>query len=291
MSKETTMQYVSAKGVKVPALGLGTWKLRGRECQEVVEHALELGYRHFDTAQMYGNEADVGVGIRQSGIERSELWVTTKLWLDNLAYDAATRTTHESLKRLATPYVDLLLIHWPHTDIPLEVTLEAMVRLHDQGLVRCIGVSNFTPALLSQALRIAPISAVQLEYHPRLSQARMLAMARRSDLIFTAHSPLARGGVLSDPTLSSIGERYGKTVSQVTLRWLIQQENVVAIPKASSYVHLAENANIFDFELTRQDMDRIGNLTATAQRIVDPVIAPDWSRPMTMPEQATISEP
>lgn len=270
------MKYLEARGVKVPAVGLGTWLLEGHACRRTVEKALYLGYRHIDTAQMYGNEAQVGAAIRASGLDRDELWITTKLDLGNASREQVHRSTHESLRRLETDHVDLLLIHWPSQRIPLRETLDAMVELVDEGAVRTIGVSNFPPGLLNEALQIAPVSCIQVEYHPFLAQDEIHDLAREHQLVLTAYSPLARGRVLKSATLRAIGEAHGKTAAQVALRWLVQQPQVAAIPKASSEEHLRQNIDVFDFELTADEMRAIFELER-GQRLIDPDFAPDWS--------------
>jgi 2,5-diketo-D-gluconate reductase B len=271
------MEYVTVQGTDVPALGLGTWKLRGAACREAVTHALDMGYRHLDTAQIYGNEADVGEGIRAAGVDREDFFLTTKVWYENRSREATRRTTEESLRRLQTEYVDLLLVHWPAGDLPIEETLDALRALQDAGKARHIGVSNFTPTLLERALAHTPIFCNQVEYHPYLSQARLLAMARRHDLLLTAYSPIAHGQVTRDETLQEIAEAYGKSPVQVTLRWLIQQDHVAAIPKASTAEHREANLGIFDFALSEEEMAHISGL-ARGERLISPSFAPAWEQ-------------
>ncbi len=268
------MEYVDvAGGASVPKIGLGTWLLEGEACQRTVERALELGYRHFDTAQAYANEAMVGAALRASGVPREEVWITTKVSTGKLKGEALVRSTHDSLKRLSLDVIDLLLIHWPSRTVPMRESLGAMQRLLDDNRVRYIGVSNYTPALLLEALELAPIACIQVEHHPYLPQHELLAIARRRELLFTAYAPLARGRVGTDETLAKIGKAYGKTPAQVALRWLVQQTNVAAIPKASSDAHLRENIDVFDFELSHEDMDRVAGL-ASGDRLIDPAGAP-----------------
>lgn len=266
---------VEIQGARVPVLGLGTWQLEGRSCLRAVEEALGLGYRHVDTAQMYGNEAEVGRALRASGVPREEVFLTTKVWRDNLDRGSVLRTTRESLQRLATDYVDLLLIHWPNPAVPLEETLGAFRELQEEGRTRHVGVSNFPPSLLRRALELAPVLCNQVEYHPFLGQRPLLDLARRHGILITAYSPLARGEVSRDPVLQEIGRQHGKTPSQVALRWLVQQERVAAIPKASSPEHLRANLEVFDFVLSDEEMRRIHALDR-GRRLIDPGIAPDW---------------
>jgi 2,5-diketo-D-gluconate reductase B len=275
------MEYVEVQGASIPKIGLGTWMLGGESCREIVEKALVLGYRLFDTAQSYDNESKVGAGILaglgQLGIDRDELWVTTKLSQDNLSRARVEPSVHDSLRRLGLEYVDELLIHWPSTEVPLRETLEAMTDLVEKGYVRHVGVSNFTPPLLEEALQIAPILSNQVELHPFLAQDRLLAIAERHELALAAYSPLARGRVARDPVLAEIARARGKTAPQVALRWLTQHANVYATPKAASEEHLRENLDIFDFELSADEANRVAHL-ARGERLIDPEWAPDWDR-------------
>lgn len=274
----STRMFTEVQGERVPTLGLGTWKLRDEECVEAVRDALEIGYRHVDTAQIYANEEAVGRGLRESGVPRDEIFLTTKVWLDNLGHDDAVASTEASLRKLGTEHVDLLLIHWPNDELSLEEPLAALAELQERGRARHIGVSNFTPTLLDQALGITPLFAVQVEYHPFLSQDDLLERVRERDMMLTAYSPIARGGVADDPVLREIGRAHGKSAAQVTLRWLVQQDSVTAIPKASDAEHRRSNFDIWDFRLTGDEMERIADL-ARGERLVDPDIAPDWEHP------------
>ncbi|SDW13091.1 Aldo/keto reductase [Haloarcula vallismortis] len=255
------MDEIQVQGTSVPALGLGTWQLTGPSCTETVKSALEMGYRHIDTAQAYDNERQVGLGIEAATVDREDVFLTTKLDGSNRDERSVRRSTRESLNKLGTDYLDLLLIHWPNTPwmASLSETLGAMNDLVEEGLVRHIGVSNFSPSLLDRArtMSSAPIFTDQVQYHPYWDQRKLLDYCRIHDVLLTAYSPLARGGVLDDPALVQIGNRYGKSSAQVALRWLVQQEGVAAIPKASSRKHLEANMAIFDFELTDAEMERI----------------------------------
>ena len=255
------MEYQTIKGEKVPSLGLGTYRLTGEACMRAVERALSIGYRHVDTAQMYGNEAEVGQGIKASGVDREEVFITTKIWPSEFGRDRVIRTTRESLRKLGTDHVDLLLMHWPpNGNTPLGETLGAMRELQEEGGVRRIGVSNFSTALVEEAAEHAEIFCNQVEYHPYRDQSEVLDQALMMDYLLTAYRPLSRGGAGDDATLGKIGEAHGKTAAQVALRWLIQQEKVSAIPKASSEDHLEANLDVFDFELSEEEMDRISGL-------------------------------
>ncbi|MCQ4333813.1 aldo/keto reductase [Natronomonas sp. F2-12] len=249
----------TVRGVEIPAVGLGTWRLTGEACRRAVRTALELGYRHVDTAQAYGNERQVGGALRASDVDREDVFVTTKLGRGSRGYDDVRRSVEESLAKLGTEYVDLLLIHWPNLRTPLRETLAAMNELVDDGAVRHVGVSNFDLDRLSRARELSEhgILTNQVQYNPYWPQSELLDYCRIHDISLTAYSPLAHGGVLEDPVLEEIGVRYDKTAAQVALRWLLQQPNVLTVPKASSREHLSENLAVFDFELTDEEMDRI----------------------------------
>jgi 2,5-diketo-D-gluconate reductase B len=251
------LEYQDIKGEKVPSLGLGTWMLSGRECVRAVERALAVGYRHIDTAQMYANEGEVGRGIRNSSVDREEIFLVTKVRTSSFSHDDVIRSTRESLKKLQTEYVDLLLMHWPNPSVPLIETLGAMTELQEEGSVKHVGVSNFPPSMVEEATEYATVFCNQVEYHPYTAQDELLEQAKKLDYLLTAYSPVAKGRVSRDATLGEIGESHGKTPAQVALRWLIQQEKVAAIPKAASENHLRSNSDIFDFELSGEEMERI----------------------------------
>jgi 2,5-diketo-D-gluconate reductase B len=256
------MQSVTVQGVEVPALGLGTYQLRGEACVQTVREAVEMGYRHIDTAEFYNNQSEVGQGIAAADVDREEIFLTTKVWRSNLAHDDVLQSVHESLDKLGLETVDLLLIHWPSRTVPVGETLSAMEQLQAEGNVRHIGVSNFSVEQLQEAMRVAesPILSNQVKYHPFNGQPELVEFCIEHDVLLTAYSPLAKGDVVSNETLATIGERYGKSAAQVALRWLLQQEMVAAIPKASSHEHLQENLAVFDFELTDAEMERIFEL-------------------------------
>jgi diketogulonate reductase-like aldo/keto reductase len=253
------MDTTRVRGVRLPTLGLGTWNLTGEACVETVATALEMGYRHLDTAQAYGNERQVGRGLAQSSVPRDEVFVTTKLGRDGRTYDGVWETTRASLDRLGLDRLDLLLIHWPNRFTPLAETITAMNDLRTAGLVDHVGVSNFGVRLLDRARAISrgPILTDQVQYHPYWDQRDVRTYCQIHDLALTAYSPLAQGGVTRDATLARIGDGYGKTAAQVALRWLVQQDNVIAIPKASSPAHLRDNLDVFDFELSDAEMRTI----------------------------------
>jgi 2,5-diketo-D-gluconate reductase B len=268
-------QVIRVQGAEVPALGFGTWLIEGDDAREAVRDALEIGYRHIDTARAYGNEREVGVGIRESGVAREEIWLTTKVPHDEATPAQVRKAAEESLKRLGTDYIDLLLLHWPSPDVPLEQTMVALDLLRRDGLARHIGVSNFPAGMLGRALEVAPLLCDQVEYHPFLGQDRLLALAADEDVLITAYSPLAHGKVPGDATLREIGEAHGKTAGQVALRWLLDQPNVSPIPKASSHERRVENFEVFDFELSDAERERIAGLPKDV-RTANPPWAPDW---------------
>ncbi|HVS01453.1 MAG TPA: aldo/keto reductase [Thermoanaerobaculia bacterium] len=271
------MILVERQGARVPALGFGTWQLTGERCREAVADALAVGYRHLDTARVYDNEAAVGRGMRDAGVPREEIFLISKVGFDDLAPERVRRAGEESLRDLGTDYLDLWLVHWPPLDRPVEPTLAVMAKLVEEGAVRHLGVSNFPPSRLGRAAAAAALLCLQVEYHPFLGQERLLAICRRHAMALTAYSPLARGRVGDDPTLREIARRHRKTAAQVTLRWLVQQEGVAAIPKAASREHRRENFAIWDFALSGEEMAAIHALDR-GRRYVDPSFAPDWDR-------------
>jgi 2,5-diketo-D-gluconate reductase B len=255
------MEYVTTQSVDVPALGFGTYPMRGETCQTAVHQALETGYRHVDTAQMYNNERAVGQAIAAADVPRDDIFLVTKILRQNLAHDDVMESVEESHERLATD-IDLLLIHSPSRTIPIEESIAAMNDLQEQGTVRHIGVSNFSVGQLQDAIAASdtPILTNQVEYHPFKEQADLLEFCIENEVMLTAYSPLAEGRVMGNDRLKRIGARYGKTEAQVALRWLLQQEQVSAIPKASSPAHIQANFNVFDFELTDEEMTQIFDL-------------------------------
>lgn len=274
------MIHKTVKGIRIPALGLGTFELTGDSGVAAIRTAIEHGYRHIDTAARYGNEAEVGQAIRDSGVPRDELFVTTKVWFDKLAPDQIRQSVAESLDRLQMDAVDLLLVHWPTREVPLADTLATFAEMRDSGSTRSIGVSNFTIPLLAEAVDTCGADLVvnQVEYHPYLAQDKLLADARRRDMLLTAYQPIARGEVFQDPTITRIGEAHGKSAAQVTLRWLVQQDNVAAIPRSSRPENIRANLDIFDFELSDAEMAEIAALDRQ-DRKSDFDWAPDWDRP------------
>ncbi|MEI7805183.1 MAG: aldo/keto reductase [Hyphomicrobiales bacterium] len=270
------MQVIEANGAHIPIIGLGTWDLRGRDCARLTEQAIGIGYRHIDTAQMYGNEAAVGDGVRASG-RRDEVMVTTKVQPENLSPEKLERSVKESLSQLRLSEIDLLLIHWPNPRVPLAETIGALCKVKRAGMARHIGVSNFTVALLDQAAKLStePLVCNQIECHPYLNQDKVIAACSRHGMAVTAYSPVAKGGATDDAVLSRIGKAYGKTAAQVCLRWLTQQD-IIVIPRTSRIERLSENFAIFDFELSAAEMKEIAGLARNGGRIVDWNWSPKW---------------
>ncbi|UOY09495.1 aldo/keto reductase [Methanonatronarchaeum sp. AMET6-2] len=248
-----------ASGVEIPVIGFGTYKLKGEEAEKPVLDALKIGYRHIDTAEYYENEEYVGKAIKKSSVPREEIFLVSKVWKTNLSFKDAKQACLNSLNKLNTDYLDLLLIHWPNPDIPLEETLDAFNDLKDDGYVENIGVSNFDVDLLRQAIEYSdnPIITNQVEYNPYKNQNDILEYCIENDILLTAYSPLAKGKVMENNVLNEIGEKKEKTPVQITLRWLIEQKNVIAIPKASEKQHRRENFDIFDFSLTEKEMKKM----------------------------------
>ena len=266
------MQIVSANGASIPALGFGTFRVPGPDTERMVAHVLRNGYRHIDTAQIYGNEAEVGDGIRHSGIARADLFLTTKVWVENYRHEAFVASVDESLKKLKTDYVDLLLLHWPNATVPLAEQIGALNDVARAGKVRHIGVSNFNRVLMREAAALSelPLVTNQVEYHPYLDQSKLLAAVRQRGMAFVAYCPLGRGRLFSDPVLTEIAKARGRSIAQIALRWLMQQ-NVAAIPRSSNPARIADNFKVFDFTLSDAEMKRISALKRPNGRIANPV--------------------
>lgn len=269
---------LSAHGAVMPVIGYGTMELPQRPA-ELVAAAIAAGYRHIDTARKYGTEQFVGEGIRASRIARRELFVTTKVTEENAHEADFMRSVETSLKTLGLDYVDLLLVHWPQPKVPFKETLGALAKAKRQGMARHIGVSNFTLAMLEEAVSVCaePLVTNQIEYHAYLPQDRMLAALKRHGMILTAYCPVARGKLLTDPVVGEIARAHDKTPAQVCLRWLVQQPGVAAVPRALEERHIVENLDIFDFTLSDGEMSRLSALRKQQVRIADPPErAPRW---------------
>lgn len=270
---------VIANGASIPALGFGTFRIPGPDVLRIVPHALKAGFRHIDTAQIYGNEAEVGEAIVGSGVARGEIFLTTKVWVENYKHDDFLASVDESLRKLKTDYVDLLLLHWPSDAVPLAEQIGALNDVRDAGKVRHIGVSNFNTVLMTEAVSLskAPIVTNQIEYHPYIDQDVVIAAAKAAGMSVTGYYGMADGKVFADPVLKDIAASRGKSVAQVVLRWLVQQQGVVALSKTVSEARADENRAIFDFTLSADDMAAIRALAKPDGRIVSPDgLAPVW---------------
>lgn len=274
------MNMITVHGLHMPKLGLGTWQLKGPEGVAAVQGALERGYRHIDTAQMYGNEDAVGEALANSTVPRAEIHVTTKVWWQNLAPDAMRQAMETSLKLLRTSYVDLYLIHWPAPDMDLPAAIGTLVQLKEEGLAKAIGVSNFPTALLRRAVVEigAPLAVNQFEYHVLLDQTKLVDAVHGYDMAVTAYSPLAQGRLAEHPSLAEVAAKHGATPAQVALKWLLDQDNVAAIPKAARAE--SQLANLAALNLTLDDEDRaVISALPKDQRFVNPSFAPAWDVP------------
>ena len=260
----------------MPRLGLGTWPMRGVEGQRAVESALAIGYRHIDTAEMYGNESEVGAAVAASGVPRGELFVATKVWWDHLTPSGIRAACEASLSRLRFQHADLYYIHWPSPDMDLDAALGALARLKEDGLARAVGVCNFPPGLLRRALGTgAPIACVQVEHHVYLSQERLLAVTRPAGIPLVSYSPTAKAAGETDPVLQGIARKHGRTPTQVALAWLLGEDGVAAIPKAASEANQRANLEAASLRLDDEDRRAIAGLPKN-RRLVDPDFAPDW---------------
>jgi len=272
---------VSANGAQIPALGFGTWPLKGETGIAAISAALDAGYRHIDTAAMYGNEREVGEAIRNHAVPRDEIFLTTKVWHSDLGHDALIASARASVEKLGVDQVDLLLIHWPNLAMPVAEQVGNLCEAKRRGLARHIGISNFPSAMIDAAVAAAEegeelLVANQIEYHPFQDQSAVLAACRRHGLALTAYSPIARGKVSDSPVIKAIASERGKSEAQIALRWLIQQPGVVAIPKSSDPARIRANMAIADFALTEEEIARISTLGRRDGRTVNFDWAPEW---------------
>jgi 2,5-diketo-D-gluconate reductase B len=270
MSASTNLVFPGEAG-SIPALGFGTSPLTGGLSADTVVAALKAGYRHIDTARKYGTERAVGEALRVSDVPRNDIFLTTKVSHENLRAGDFAKSVDESLAALEVDYVDLLLIHWPNPEIALAETMPALAKAKRQGLARHIGVANFNIALLEQAVQLCPepLAALQAEYHPYLDQSKLLAAVRQYGLVFIAYCPLGRGRLFGDPVLAEIAGKRGRSIAQIALRWLLQQ-NVAAIPFSSKPQRIVDNFNVFDFTLDDDEMKRIAALKRSDGRVANP---------------------
>ncbi len=273
------MKIVSANGADIPAIGLGTWELRGPQCAELVSVALRNGYTHVDTAQMYQNEAYVGEGIRASGVDRSTLFVTTKIWPENFSSVDFSRAVDERLELLDCGSLDLLLLHWPSRTVPLAETITALNKAKREGLCRHIGISNFTVKLIDEAVALSdePLVCNQVEFHPLINQDKVRVACSRHGLAVTAYCPIARNKVADEPVIKEIAERHDASPAQISLAWLAGLGDVVSIPRSSRPERLADNLKALQISLSHEEMAKISALGSRNVRLVDPEsVKPDW---------------
>jgi 2,5-diketo-D-gluconate reductase B len=257
-------EVIQFHGEEIPKIGIGTWGMRGQACRKALKDALSMGYRHIDTAEAYGNEREVGEAISESGMDREQIFLTTKVWKNHLNHNELIGACYSSLRKLKMEYIDLYLVHWPNSHIPIQETMGAMHELVESGKIHHIGVSNFSVDQLREAIDASSwqVFTDQVKYHPLHSQEQIVPFCQRNDILVTAYSPLGRGSLRRSKTLKRIAERRGRTLSQVVLRWLVQQDHVIAIPKASKLEHQKENLDIFDFELSTDEMREISGLAS-----------------------------
>jgi 2,5-diketo-D-gluconate reductase B len=271
------MESLKTQGISLPRLGLGTFRMQGDVCRAAVESALGLGYRHIDTAEMYGNEEAVGAAIAASGIAPKDLHITTKVWNENLAPDAIRRAFDTSLKKLKLDRIDLYLVHWPAKTMNLPAMFETLMTLKEEGRTRAIGVANFNIALLKTVVEEikAPIACDQVEYHFMLDQTRLREYLAAKSIPLVAYCPVAQGRAASDATLAAIGSKHGASAAQVALKWLLDQDNVAAIPKASRLESQQANLDALKVKLDDDDRKAIADLPKN-KRFVSPGFAPAW---------------
>ena len=274
------MQVVEAHGARIPQIGLGTMTLKGDVCVQAVKTALQMGYSHLDTAWFYGNEKEVGEGMRQSGVKRADVFICTKVRETHLEPDKFRKSVDESLANLQLPYVDLLLIHWNNKDVPFKTSIGALCKAKKDGLAKHVGVANFTSKMLDEAWAVTsePLVCNQIEVHPFINQGRVLAASKKHGMAVVAYVPIARGKVPGADALERIGKAHGKTAAQVSLRYLVQL-GLCAIPRTANQQHLKENLEVFDFTLSDAEMAELKKLNATNMRVVNPPHAPVWDTP------------
>jgi diketogulonate reductase-like aldo/keto reductase len=274
------MQIVEAHGARIPMIGLGTMTLKGDVCVQAVKTALQMGYRHLDSAAFYGNEVENGEGMRQSGIKREEIFLCTKVRQENLMPDDFVKVIDQSLVNFKLPYVDLLLIHWNNKDIPFKLSIGALCKAKKDGKAKHVGVANFTSKMLDEAWAVTsePLVCNQIEVHPFINQDKVLAACKKHGMAVVAYVPIARGKVPGADVLERIGKAHGKSASQVSLRYLVQL-GCCPIPRTANPAHMKENLEVFDFKLSDAEMAELKKLNATNMRVVNPPHAPVWDVP------------
>ena len=271
------MKYLTLGSSNVPAIGMGTYRLKGQPAIDIIRKAIGIGYRHLDTAQLYDNEKEVGTAIIESGIERNEIFLTTKVWPTNLTEELFMPSVKESLEKLQTDYVDLLLVHWPHHDLPIEEYMPRMMKAQQLGLTKNIGVSNFNISQLTASINTgAKIVTNQVEFHPWINQTKLHDWMRQHHLPITAYCPLGQGKLISSKKLEALASEYGRSPAQIILRWMMQKDDILAIPKSSNIFRLADNIRIFDFELTDDEVEMINAWRLENIRIVGEQAGAKW---------------
>jgi len=275
-----SVPVVEAHGARIPQIGLGTMTLKGDVCVQAVKAALQMGYRHLDTAWFYGNEKEVGEGMRQSGVKREEIFLCTKVRETHLEPDKFKQSLSESLANLQLPQVDLLLIHWNNKDIPFTTSIGALCKAKKDGFAKHVGVANFTSKMLDEAWAVTtePLVCNQIEVHPFINQDKVLAASKKHGMAVVAYVPIARGKVPGAEVLETIGKAHGKSAAQVSLRYLVQL-GLVPIPRTATPAHLQENLDVFDFTLSDAEMAALKKLNAANMRVVSPAHAPVWDTP------------
>ena len=275
-----SIPFVEAHGARIPQIGLGTMTLKEDVCVQAVKAALQMGYRHLDTAAFYGNEVENGEGLRQSGVKREEVFITTKVRENNLTPENFNKSLDQSLKNLQLPYVDLLLIHWNNKDVPFSVSIPALCAAKKDGRAKHVGVANFTTKMLDEAWAVTsePLVCNQIEMHPFINQDKVLATSRKHGMAVVAYCPIARGKAPGAEALERIGKAHGKSAAQVSLRYLVQM-GATPIPRTATPAHLKDNMNIFDFKLSEAEMAEVKTLNANNMRVVNPPHAPVWDTP------------
>ncbi len=273
------MNILEANGANIPAIGFGTWPLKGDDGIDMIARALQAGYRHVDTAAFYENEREVGEGIRQSGVNREDIFLTTKVWPTDVADGKLQNSVEQSLTRLGDTRADLVLIHWPSPFVPMAESIKALNEVKSRGLARNIGVSNFTNAMVNEAFALSdhPLACNQVENHPHIDQSKMRRTCADHGMALIAYCPLGRGGELfDDAPIVEAASRLGKTPAQIVLRWHIQHEGAGAIPKTATPARLKENLGVFDFQLSGDEMAAISALCSRNHRICDFDFSPEW---------------
>lgn len=274
------MQYVDAHGAHIPQIGLGTMTLKDDVCVQAVKNALDLGYTHLDTAAFYGNEKEVGEGLRASGKKRDSVFITTKVRENNLKPEDFNKSLDQSLTNLQLPYVDLLLIHWNNKDIPFSVSIPALCAAKKDGRAKHVGVANFTTKMLDEAWAVTtePLVCNQIEMHPYINQDKVVAASERHGMAVVAYCPIARGKLQTADAIETIAKAHGKSPAQVSLRYLVQR-GTVPIPRTATPAHLKANLDVFDFTLSDAEMAALKALNAANMRVVNPPHAPVWDVP------------